>query len=134
MYPLQNGRGRKRPKRGIDVWDETYLTLIHRSRLCKTKRPTKKITFDFHTSQTSFLAPTLAVSSDVRRLGRLPYEKSSIPTGLVWNTNLAAMTSCKNALNPRLSGHFSKFGLVFFGAQVSSGSCETTESCKIANF
>ena len=25
-------------------------------------------------------------------------EKSSTPTGLVWNTNMAAVTSCENAL------------------------------------
>ena len=26
------------------------------------------------------------------------YEKSSTPTGLVWNTNMAAVTSCENTL------------------------------------
>ena len=25
-----------------------------------------------------------------------PYEKSSTPTGLVWDTNMAAVTSCEN--------------------------------------
>ena len=38
---------------------------------------------------------------------------------------------------PRLSGHFSIFGLVWFGflyAQVSSGNCATTELWKICNF
>ena len=36
-------------------------------------------------------------------------EKSSIPTGLVWNTNMAALMSCENALWASVNIHLYSF-------------------------
>ena len=36
-------------------------------------------------------------------------EKSSIPTGLVWNTNMAAVLSCENVLWASVNLHFCSF-------------------------
>ena len=41
-------------------------------------------------------------------------EKSSIPTRLVWNTNMAALMSCENALWASVNIHFCSFILLEF--------------------
>ena len=75
----------------------TNLSLL----LCKHLIKMSQISINsnnWHFSTISSLIVASIYANLLEQKKAFAYEKSSTPTGLVWNTNMAAVTSCKNTL------------------------------------